>query len=322
MTAKRILLGAALLAGAAAPAAAQMPGVPAMGPGLTTPGTGVYAETPPLTSGPGMTQTLTAPAGLPPASNPFPDTAPLGAPRGTLHQQILASPPNCCGPVGRNGPVTYELFTNTGPVWIIGGGNEISGATRFGWAVEGGGRTLLFNQARDAAFTLSLGLRYAYNGADDSRVFDVFTRQPQDTNQQTGASTPRGPDQLIPYRLRGITRSEITYGIGRDWFLNGPATTGAAPSWNTRFGVDVGGRWGTSRVDLVPVPLPDGYTRRSVVAHTLTFGAHLDAEMPYGASILFAGVRTQYGLAFSNVIPPQDGNFQDLSVLLTLGVRF
>ena len=325
MTAKRILLGAMVLAGAAAPVAAQSPAVPGTGPGLMSPGTGVYGGVAPDLSAPatgqygGMTGTLTAPAGLPPqAALQGPQ---LGAYPGTLHQQILASPPNCCGPVGSNGPITYELFTYTGPVLIPGGGNEITGATRFGWAVQGGSRALLFNSARDAAWTLSLGLRYAYNGADNSRVFDVFTRQPTTQNQTTGVNTPNGPDQLIPYRLRGITRSEITYGVGRDWWLNGPGTT-PSESWNSRVGVDVGGRYGTARVDLIPVPAPNSYTRKSVVNNTITFGAHYNVERPFGASVLFGGFRTEYGLSFTNVIPPQDGNFQDISFLLTLGVRF
>ena len=41
-----------------------------------------------------------------------------------------------------------------------------------------------------------------------------------------------------------------------------------------------------------------------------------------GAWILFGGLRGEWGHNWMNLVPPQDGNIQDVNVLLTLGVRF
>ncbi len=313
MTVQRIVFGAVLAgvasAFAAPPAAAQLPGLTA-GPPPASAGTGAAPSSAPAAGGVGIappvyalnpTQTLTGSPALPPGTVP-----------GMLNNA------NCCGPVGANGPIVYEVYAHTGPNFIIGGGPEFSGAAGFGWRVGGGGRSLFLNTAGDAAWVAGAGLNYTYNGADQSRVFDVFARQPR--NPQTGAL--QGPDQLQPFNLRGVTRAGVSYAFGRDWFLNGPATTGTETGWNSRVGFDVGGRYETVRVDLVPIAARDSYFRRVNVAHTVTAGAHWTTEVPMGAWIGFTGVRVEYGHMWSNVIPPQDGNLQDISVLLTLGVRF
>ena len=272
---------------------------------------------PPAAAGTGLTptQTLTtAPglAGLPPGSvaSPWAGGTPAGA--------------NCCGPVGANGPVTYEAYVRTGPNLIVGGSPEISGAARFGWQVNGGGRTLFMNPTRDAAFVVDLGIMYAYDGMTDSRVFDVFARTPATTT--TGANgqqvtTPQ-PDQLQPFRIRSLTRTGLTYAFGRDWWLGGPATAATESGFNSRVGIDLGGRWNTIRADLLPVGAPGSYFRRSGVGHGIAVGAHYTAEVPMGAWILFGGARVEFAHTWSNVIPPQDGNVQDVSLLLSMGVRF
>jgi len=333
MTAKRLLLAflptvcgfaftmsgpRAMAQVSAAPASigtGTLPGLPlprAMGssalPGSTvaTQGTGTM---PFLSGGEATTMnTLTAPAGLP--ASPYP--------AGTV-----ASPwshgtqPECCGPTGGNGPVTYELYAKTGPSLIIGGGATFSGAAEFGWLVGGGGRTLLFNPEGDAAWVLDLGLHYAYNGGKNDRTLDVFNRPPRGPD---GLLT--GPDVIFPFTLRGVTRTSFNYSVGRDWFLNGPGVLGFEQNWNSRFGVDVGGRYGTIRVDLIPETDRDNYFRRYSVTNGVSLGAHYNAETPVGNWILFTGFRVEYGFNWSNVVPPLDGNFQDLNLLLTVGVRF
>lgn len=312
MTVQRIVFGAVLAGVASAfvapPAAAQMPGLTA-GPPPSSFGTGAATGLAPQAGGVGVAPTLFAP-------NPTQTLTGMPAlPPGTVPG--LLNNANCCGPVGANGPIAYEVYAHTGPNFIIGGGSEFSGAAGFGWRVGGGGRTLFLNPAADAAWVAGAGINYIYNGADESRVFDVFARRPRDQNNML-----LGPDQLQPFYLRGVTRAGVTYAVGRDWFLNGPAVTGGDTGWNSRVGVDIGGRYETVRVDLVPIAARDSYFRRVGIAHTLTVGAHWSTEVPMGAWIGFAGVRAEYGHMWSNVIPPQDGNLQDISVLLTLGVRF
>jgi len=48
------------------------------------------------------------------------------------------------GPTGGNGPITYELYTLTGPSLAIGG-SELSGRLKTGWTIGTGVRTLLFD---------------------------------------------------------------------------------------------------------------------------------------------------------------------------------
>ena len=318
MTVQRILLGLALLGGAAQAANAQSPaGTPSatpqpfpVGPRPQSDGTGLTGLPTPLLGG-GATPAAAQPMGTLTA-----------APSGTMNLPAGgagygATSADCCGPVGGNGPVTYELFTRTGPTLIVGGSPDLSGAARFGWMVEGGGRSLFFNTANDAAWVAELSLMYAYNGAND-RGLDVFARQPR--NPQTGQLN--GPDQIQPFNLRGITRAGLNFAIGRDWFLNGPGVLGYEQAWNSRFGVDVGGNYGTIRVDLLPLANLDSYFRRYSTTTGIQFAAHYTVEMPMGGWIAFAGGRVQYGLHHSNVVPPLSGNYQDLNLLLTAGVRF
>ena len=324
MTVKRILLGLVLLGGASPAARAQLaPGQAYPGPPPSAAPQGFPSGPRPLSAGTAVTGAPTPLMGSAPyAAEAQPTNTLTSAPFGTGVAPAAGfgggpGGANCCGPVGGNGPITYELFTRTGASLIVGGSPDLSGAARFGWMVETGGRSLFFNTAHDAAWSAELGLMYAYNGAND-RGLDVFARRPKDP--QTGLLL--GPDEIQPFQLRGITRTGVNFALGRDWFLNGPGFLGFEQAWNSRFGVDVGGNYGTIRVDLLPLANLDSYFRRYGTTTGVQFAAHYTAEMPMGAWILFGGVRAQYGFHHSNVVPPLSGNFQDLNLLLTAGVRF
>jgi hypothetical protein len=301
MAAQRIRLGvvwAGLLV--TGPAAFAQPG-----PGMALP------PPPPNSLGAGApTTVLTAPPGMPAADHVAP---PAG--QGLWCGDVPAGA-GCCGPVGANGPVTYELYTRTGPSFIIGGGNVLDGALKFGWNVTGGGRSLFFNPAGDAAWYLDLGLGYTYTTGTD-RVINVFSPRERETNGQLA-----GPDEIHPFRVRDLHRTTFNYGIGRFWWLNGPGYIPAEGGWNSRVGFDVGGRWGTNHVDLIPVANPNGYLRRNGISHGIYGGANWDWERSMGSWILFGGLRTEFGQNWMNLVPPQDGNIQDLNVLFTLGVRY
>ncbi len=318
MAAKRILLGVFWAVVVGVPAFAQAPPVatdPASKmpdpPSLSSPGSGLPYMPSPM-GHPGSTAVLTAPPGspvavgaLPPGSvaTPWCGGAPVGA---------------CCGPMGANGPVTYELYVRTGPNLIVGGSPNFSSALKTGWVVAGGGRTLLYDSTGDAAWALDLGVGYNYTRGDSNRVIDVFS--PRETDPNTGLLA--GPDQIHPFRVRSLHRSTFNYALGRDWFLNGPGFLGAEHTSNTRIGFDVGGRWGYSHVDLVPVENPRGYLRRSGTTHGFYLGTNYTWEQPMGAWILVIGGRAEWDITFSNLVAPQNGNLQDVNLLLTFGVRF
>src|SRR5262249_5357488 len=63
--------------------------------------------------------------------------------------------PGCCGPVGGDGPIGSEVYLRTGASFALGDG-VLADAADVGWAIRGGGRSLFFNPARDAAWTADL----------------------------------------------------------------------------------------------------------------------------------------------------------------------
>ena len=307
MLAKRLLLsGISLGLFAAANALGQtLPPPPPM-----SSGTGLSPYQAPATPGTGSaTNTLTAPpsaTGLPPGSVQSPWVG--GVPAGSSYSNQ----------VGGNGPITYEIYFRTGLNVVVGGSPELSGGLRNGVIVGGGGRTLFMNTARDAGWATDLGLSYNYTLGDDARVLTVFT--PQATNPQTG--NLNGPDELNTFTVRSLFRTTFNYAIGRDWFLNGPASYGPEQTWNSRIGVDVGGRWGTSHVNLIPTSDPTQYLRKSGVTHGVYLGFNWNWEIPLGAAIIFTGVRAEWGVTMMNIIPPESSNLQDVNLLWNIGLRF
>ena len=74
--------------------------------------------------------------------------------------------PGCCGPTGRNGPLGYEAYFRTGLAFPLGGGG-LNSTLGTGWDIEIGARTLLFNPAADAAWTLDVGLSNVWYHVND-----------------------------------------------------------------------------------------------------------------------------------------------------------
>lgn len=327
MAGTRFLLGvlAAGAVGAGAfgqpePAPAPRADGPGQPPGgLTPPGTAA-----PYLGGPASTQgplaTLTAPPGQTIVAQPT-GVGPA-APPGTVGPLWCGGTPagaSCCGPVGANGPVAYEVYMRTGVNLVVGGGPEFSGALKNGVTVGGGGRSLFFNTAGDAAWVIDLGLSYTYTrGAGTDRVIGVGTTP--SPNAQTGVVDT--PEQINPFSIRAFHRTSFNYAVGRDYWLNGPGNVGGESGWNTRFGWDVGGRWGTSHVDLVPVNNPAQYFRRSANFNGAFLGLTWNTEVPLGGWVGFLGGRVEYGYDWGNVVPPQQGDLQDIRILFNVGVRF
>jgi hypothetical protein len=264
--------------------------------------------------------TPTAPGG--PETNPVSTLATAGnapLPNGAYASPWFTDGPGCCGPHGGSGYIGYELYTATGPTFSVGG-NQFNSHLQTGWMVGGGGRTLLFNRPGDAAWVIDIGLTYQYNRGTLDPV-GLFIRQPPLRNQFTGEVTPQ-PDLFQSTRIRALHRTAVNLSIGRDWWLNGPGNAGFEQCGNWRVGAELGGRYGTAHVDLVPNSEEDSYSRRQSVFEGFFVGAHADYERPFGGWILFAGFRVQYGVDWTNVVPPLEGDVQYMNFLLTSGVRF
>lgn len=344
MTTTRILPAVLVAAlGTVAPVAAQY-GLPPYSPPGRTPSTapsvipgesndGIYRQgRDPLPTTRGDTIPTATPDSLQQMTMPTPPGTASGDPMSTLQQAgtpglpagAYASPwytdgPGCCGPIGNHGDVGYELYVHTGPTLAVGG-SRFTNLLQTGWMVGIGGRTLFFNRPGDAAWLFDIGLDYQYNRGTLEPV-GLFIRQNPITNPITGQRIDRA-DLFLPTRIRGLHRTAVNASIGRDWWLWGPGNAGFEQGRNLRIGAELGGRYGTCHVDLVPNSEENSYSRRQNVFAGMFLGGHIDIEVPIGGWIWFGGLRVQYGVDYTNVVPPIDGDVQYVNFLLSSGIRF
>jgi hypothetical protein len=215
----------------------------------------------------------------------------------------------CCGPVGANGPLGYEVYVRNGFSFPLGG-NPFGARLNTGWDVDAGARTLFFNPELDAAWTVDLSVSNVHNGSND------FTTMYTLTNVKGG---PNGGGAVVPavsVAVRDLNRTYVNVAVGREWYLWGSADCGK-PDVNWRVGFDVGGRYGTEKLEVTNF---DHFT--DVIAGT--FGSiHTDLEIPCGCCIFQAGIRAEYGYTWGDILQRQtDGDVQEINLLFTLGARF
>jgi hypothetical protein len=323
MTATRLSLGIAIGVFALSGATAQTP---------------LY-RTKPLPPPPGEARQVIQPATASQVLTGEPDKLPPGPlPAGSVESPWVGGAPagSYDTTVGGNGPLTYEWIGYTGPSFPILGG-VLNNRLTVGWMVGTDARTLFFNPTQDAAWVLVLGYSYVFNKGQndlhnaldvatprDRQAIDPVTGQPRfDAN--FNPIIERNPiDGIGRYTVHSFHRQTVNFGIGRDWWLNGPATVGCASPSNWRVGAEAGGRWGTGHINLqVADPADRGnHLRRAGVHHGFYLGTSVTYERSFGNAILYTGLRGQWGYNWMNYVLPQDGDTQDLNLLLTCGVRF
>jgi hypothetical protein len=213
----------------------------------------------------------------------------------------------CCGPVGADGPIGYEAYVRTGADFPLGG-NPFGARMKIGWDAEIGGRTLFFNPEQDAAWTVDLGVRNVFNGNHDQettyRLFNLF-------DQSTNTTTPE-----VDVNIKNLNRTYVDVSGGREVYLMGSAKCDCQDV-NWRVGFDIGGRYGTEKMEVT------NFRHRTDVNGGVFFAVHSDVECPRGCCIFFAGLRSEYGYTWSDILQRQnDGDIQEISLLLNLGVRF
>jgi hypothetical protein len=314
MSAKAIVTGALLLAvlgGWSARAAGQTPEPSGQIP-EKLPSQAVAAPTSPIGDViPNPSQIPAMQAGLPPGSVPDP--------------WMTYERPGCCGPLGANGPIGYEGYVRTG-VSIPAGNNVLQESLNPGWQVSGGARTLLFNKATTGAWTADMGLDYTYNdGGRPDRQFNVqvpFTV----TNNAVFPATSTLVFAPVPVNIRAYERTALHMASGWEWYLGNPAY---CPGWHFRFGSDVGGKWGSSRLELNDVTVPNSIQYRHLydVYGTVFLALHSDIEIPISACTTFvAGFRAEWNNNWSDILkdatPHQTSNLQDINLLMNFGVRY
>lgn len=177
-----------------------------------------------------------------------------------------------------------------------------------GFMIEGGAKALFFDPTQSAAWVLRMGLTLQTHEPDGIPLtFDYF-----------------GFDVSV----RRLLRFSGIVSIGRDWFLQGALPIANRPA-NIRYGLDLGTRWGTQRVELNvfdgPIDPFDGrpdYVRRTNNYGGVALGLHGMVEVPMGSWLLFGGFRFEYGYNWGNILPNQNSNIHDVNLLFTTGFRF
>ena len=168
-----------------------------------------------------------------------------------------------------------------------------------GWAVEGGGRVLLFNTAVTKAWTVSLSVSNFLNyEADPKPVATLFNFPVKVALDSTGHIA-------VPGSLTGVTpavvatpqvsasvgmfnQTFVNLGIGREWYILGTADLGQQTGvWIWRVGADAGGRYGSAIVRF-----EDKIAHHTDVVGGMYGEIHTDAERPWRCGMIQIGVRS------------------------------
>jgi hypothetical protein len=272
-----------------------------------------------------------APGARPAAGTPAGPTPPTG-----LSSWLTYARPDCCGPIGGNGPIKDELYVRSGASLPVGG--DIFGhVLTTGWEIQGGARTLFFDPDRRRAWTADASVSSIWNnGQHGDRVFPLHLLV------QTGATNPAtGNPQVfhadLQGQLRSMNRTAVNLAFGREWFLLGSAASCGCGERSWRVGIDAGGSYGSAAVMMnidtipgVPAVANDGtlttvhlLRRRSSVFGSAFVGLHSDLEVPMGCCIYYAGFRAEWGYTWSSILQAQNpGDIMDVNLLMEVGVRF
>lgn len=266
-----------------------------------------------------------------------------------LSHYITYQRADCCGPVGGDGPIQMETYARAGAAFLLGN-SDFSKALQTGWKVEGGARSLFYDPSMAAAWVVDLGLSNVWNHGQRpdlqfglSNVSVPFSSPNElianlapfahvnfvpgtTTISRTGpfgapATTPGGPAQaFFVYTAPGVTihnynRTFFNFAVGREWYLQGSAHD-CGTRW--RAGADLGGRWGTTSLQLNEI------RHRTAVAEGIFVALHSDVEIPCCSVVFLYGLRAEWSYTFSDQILQEqnDTNLQEFNLMATAGVRF
>lgn len=230
--------------------------------------------------------------------------------------------PDCCGPIGHDGPIKYELFVRSGAVLPVAGGATY-GTVVGGWTVEGGVRSLFVEPDPAFAWALEVGVGHTFNDGKRNNP-RYITKTSQDFIDRVTAAGGTAPPPLSLVSTADIQRTDVTACFGREWWLLG---TACSDGYKWRTGLDVGFRYGSTRLDIHDFNPPSGvgfgnYQRTSSVDYGPVVALHTDFEYPCGCCTFLAGARFEWDYLRMNVIPLLDNDIYNVNILLNFGVRY
>src|SRR5262249_34990144 len=161
--------------------------------------------------------------------------------------------PNCCGPIGGDGPLGYEIYVRAGPSFVVSD-NRFSKTLETGWDIEGGARALFFDPDRTAAWTIDLGISNThYQGQRPDLQFglnsihepfaapfgsglanvvrlnaipglaapQLVTILPNALLTSSGAVADLAVLNIPGVTIRSFNRTFVNAAFGREWYLTG-----------------------------------------------------------------------------------------------------
>jgi hypothetical protein len=224
-----------------------------------------------------------------------------------LSSWISYERPTCCGPVGPDGPIQYELYLRAGPSIPIAGG-YFSHTLESGWLIQGGGRSLFFDVPQERAWTVDLSISNIFNHGQRNDLPATLHH----IIVPSGFGSTSVPS--INVTVRDFNRTFVSLGLGREWYPWGAANTDDV---NWRIGFDGGGRLGTAKLELNEIK------HRTDVIGGAFAALHSDVEVPLKKCVLTGGLRLEWEYTWSGILQStNDANLMDLNILLMAGIRY
>jgi len=227
-----------------------------------------------------------------------------------------------CSQHGSDPAVQTEIYLRSGAAFSFGG-HIFGDILNAGWMIQGGGKSLFFDDSYVRAWYVDVSLANISSWTNDQAPGrPVFV---------AGQTTV----------VQGYNRTFVGLGLGRQWYLMGDGRD-AGP--NLRVSADAGGRWGSASATFTTVK------HRSDVIGGIYVGLQADMEMPMASflpcascgdgagcgttggcngrspceplpCIFVLGLRTEWAYTWSDVLQ-QVSDVQDVNLLVHLGVRY
>src|SRR5205807_4651410 len=112
-----------------------------------------------------------------------------------------------------------------------------------------------------------------------------------------------------------LNRTDVSVGVGRDWYLWGAANACGEKRW--RAGLDAGGRLGTAKAEFNEI------SHHTDTTGGVYIGLHTELEIPYGCCSFLVGFRAEWDYTWMDILQIQNNSdLQDVNLLFTFGVRY
>jgi hypothetical protein len=233
----------------------------------------------------------------------------------------LTPTPCLCEGSGESPPIAAEVYFQTGASIPINSwfnhADALGRDMRSGFVVQGGVRTLFFNDPATRAWVIDASISHVSNGQDPTvryplRVLDFtgntdpLTGQPEVKRIQFGTPTRPGLE------IRDTERTFVNLGLGQDYYA---WTSADAPGRHWRFGWDSGGRYGTLSQEYNLIK------HRTDVCAGFFVGLHSELEASTRWGIFTAGVRTEWSYTWTDILQ-HSSDIQEINVMMTVGLRY